>query len=93
MAFGPRREDVRLAVRQKRPQWLEISIGPPESAAEGSHSLHIPVTIRVPPGAPAANLTGPTPDDLALVLFDTGHADVPQLRLLIRLTVPRGIRS
>ena len=46
---GPERDRVKLAVKEKVPQFLEVEFGEPEILAGGVR-LQFPVTIKVPPG-------------------------------------------
>lgn len=85
---GPHREAVRLSVKQRVPEFLEVQIGEPIPLAGGAR-LQIPVTVTVPPGAPTSSYLGDPASGYGEVTFETEHPDEPELKVRVSFAVSR----
>jgi hypothetical protein len=87
-ARGPDRESVKLTVKSKVPDSLEVVLGEPESLAGGA-VRQIPVTIKVPPGLPPTSYLGSADQKFAEIVLETGYPAQPELTLKVSFAVGR----
>lgn len=84
---GAQRQRVKLAVKQKNPELLQVAIEEPEPLAGGSQ-LQFPVRVTVPPGPPVSYLGGVN-GEFGEVVLETGYPPQPELRLKVSFAVGR----
>jgi hypothetical protein len=83
---GPHAKDVRLKPVKIVPDLLKVDVGQGKPIGQGA-VIQIPLSIRIPPGNRAANHLGSKASDLGQIVFETGHPQQPELRVLVRFAV------
>lgn len=83
---GPGRDAVRFDLAEVVPPMLRVELGTPRAINNGA-AYQTPLTIEIPPGSPTISLTGPRTDRLGRLSVRTTHPTIPEVRLLISLTI------
>jgi hypothetical protein len=83
---GPHAKNVRLRPVKVVPDLLQVDVGQGKPIGQGA-VIQIPLSIRIPPGNRAANYLGSKASDLGQIVFETGHPQQPELRILVRFAV------
>ena len=83
---GPHAGEVKLKPVRIVPDLLEVEVGQGKPLGSGE-VIQIPLTIRIPPGSPAANFLGSQADELGRIVLETGHPQQSELRILVRFRV------
>lgn len=86
VARGPFREEVRFELAEVRPAFLRCEIGAPRAVNNGA-TYQTPITIEVPKESPAVSFAGPQTNALGRMVFRTNHPDVPEIKILLSLTI------
>jgi hypothetical protein len=86
VARGPHAKNVRLKLAKLVPDLLQVDVGQGKPIGQGA-VIQIPLSIRIPPGNRAANHLGSKASDLGQIVFETGHPQQPELRILVRFAV------
>ena len=82
------REQLKLQVRDVAPPILKFSFDEPRELA-GRGLLQIPFTVEVPPDAPIGDYSGTIRGNAGHVQIETGIANSPRLRLIVKFTVEK----
>lgn len=90
---GPYRAEAQFSVAEVRPASLRVTIGEPEPLAEAA-VVQLPLVIEVPADCPPVRLLGQRgetgeldEDTYGLVIIETNHPQVGQVRILVRMAV------
>jgi hypothetical protein len=83
---GPHAKNVKLKPVRIVPDLLKVDVGQSKPIGQGAVT-QIPLSIRIPPGNRAANHLGSKASDLGQIVFETGHPQQPELRILVRFAV------
>jgi len=83
---GPHAKNVNLKPVRIVPDLLQVDVGQGKPLGQGAVT-QIPLSIRIPPGNRAANYLGSKASDLGQIVFETGHPQQPELRILVRFAV------
>jgi hypothetical protein len=83
---GPHAQNVKLKPVRIIPDLLHVDVGLGRPLGRGAVT-QIPLSIRIPPGSRAANYLGAKAGDLGQIVFETGHPQQPELRILVRFAV------
>lgn len=83
---GPHAKNLKLKPVKIVPDLLKVDVVQGKPIGQGA-VIQIPLTIRIPPGGPAANYLGSKASDLGQIVFETGHPQQPELRILVRFAV------
>ena len=75
--------ETEIRVVETSPEYLAAELGEPL----GGGAVHIPVTIRVPPGVAPAAFVGGDRGQYGRVVLETSHPKVPRLEIRVRFTV------
>ena len=86
MVRGPHAKNVKLQPVKIVPDLLQVDAGQGKPIGQAAVT-QIPLTIRIPPGNRAANYLGSKAADLGQIVFQTGHPQQPDLRILVRFAV------
>jgi hypothetical protein len=91
MLRGPRRTETTIKPASVNPPWLKVELGEPRQLSAGANGQggvsQIPLTIEIPPGAPAANFLGAGDSKPAEVVLETNNPDVPQIRMEVQFLI------
>ncbi len=91
MLRGPRRTETAIKAASVNPPWLKVELGEPRQLSAGENGQggvsQIPLTIEIPPGAPAANFLGAGDSKPAEVVLETNNPDVPQIRMEVQFLI------
>jgi len=71
---------VQFAVEKVFPEFVQVEIGSPTPLGDAPAML-VPVTIRFPQGCPAGNYLGIDNQPSGYILFSTGVAEAPELKI------------
>ena len=85
-AKGEHRDTVRPVVVETVPASLKVEVGEPTAIGEGV-VVRIPLSISIPAGSPTCNHLGSKLGGLGRIVLETGHPDVPQLTIPVRVAV------
>lgn len=85
-AKGPHREAVRPVVKEVVPASMKVEVGEPSAIGEGV-VVRIPLSISIPAGSPTCNHLGSQQGGLGRIVLETGHPDVPELTIPVRVAV------
>jgi len=85
-AKGQHREAVRPVVKEVVPASLQVEVGEPSAIGEGV-VVRIPLSISIPAGSPTCNHLGSQQGGLGRIVLETGHPDVPELTIPVRVAV------
>jgi len=86
VARGPHRENVRFELTEVRPAFVRCEIGVPRAVNNGA-TYQTPITIEVPKDSPAVSFAGPKSSELGRIVFRTNHPEVPEVKILLSLTI------
>jgi hypothetical protein len=86
LARGPHRHELKPKVHEVTPDYLKVTIGKVTDMA-GGESVRIPLTVAIPPGAPAGVHLGNQQGELGDILIDTGDPDAKMVHLRVRFAV------
>jgi len=85
---GPYRREVNFGQVQRVPEFIEVELA---EKNETEASVTTPVTIRIPKDSPAANYLGGEQGELGEIMIETGHPQVPRVRIRLRFAVKGGL--
>ena len=84
---GPDRDNVKLALKSVRPEYLQVEIGEPESLSSGN-VRKFPVSLEVPKGSPPGNYLGPDREKLGKISFSVeGHSEIKEVDIGLYFSV------
>jgi hypothetical protein len=85
-AKGEHRNAVKPRVIERVPESMQVEIG--EAAAIGDGVVvRFPLSISIPAGSPTCNHLGSQQGKLGRIVLETGHPDMPQLTIPVRVAV------
>ena len=83
---GRHRQNVRFAIVNRQPDWLQARFGEPQEV-NGGALVKVPLTIIVPPGSPAANHLGSAQGKMGQLSIDTTHPTASRLNVFVQFSV------
>jgi hypothetical protein len=84
MVRGAHRQQIELSPPQVKPELLSVTLGEKE---ELGNVVAVPLTISIPPGSPAANYLGYTPESTGEIVIPTNHPELGEVRLKVTFAV------
>jgi hypothetical protein len=84
MIRGAHRDQIQLGAPQAKPSLLAVTLGERE---ELGNVVAIPLVVEIPPGSPAANYLGYTPDTTGEIVIPTNHPELGEVRLKVTFAV------
>ncbi len=84
MIRGAHRQQIELQAPQVKPDLLAVTLGEKE---ELGNVVAVPLTIEIPPGSPAANYLGYTPESTGEIVIPTNHLELGEVRLKVTFAV------
>jgi hypothetical protein len=84
MVRGAHRQQIQLQPPQVKPELLAVTLGEKE---ELGNVVAVPLTIEIPPGSPAANYLGYTPESTGEIVIPTNHPELGEVRLKVTFAV------
>ncbi|NQU21192.1 MAG: DUF1573 domain-containing protein [Candidatus Nealsonbacteria bacterium] len=81
---GPHRREVAFGPVRCVPEFVDVQLG---EERETETSVTMPVTIRIPRDSPAANYLGGEQGEQSEIMIETGHPQVPPVRIRLRFAV------
>ncbi|MBL6831886.1 MAG: hypothetical protein ISQ70_10765, partial [Pirellulales bacterium] len=85
-AKGEHRGVVRPMVKEVVPASMQVDIGEPTAIGDGV-VMRIPLSISIPAGSPTCNHLGSQQGGLGRIVLETGHPEVPELTIPVRVAV------
>lgn len=85
-AKGEHRGTVRPMVKEVVPASMQVDIGEPTAIGDGV-VMRIPLSISIPAGSPTCNHLGSQQGGLGRIVLETGHPEVPELTIPVRVAV------
>lgn len=85
-AKGEHRNAVRPIVKEVVPESMQVEVGEPSAVGDGV-VVRIPLAISIPAGSPTCNHLGSQQGKLGRIVLETGHPDVPELTIPVRVAV------
>ena len=85
-AKGEHRGVVRPTVKEVVPASMQVEVGEPTAIGDGV-VVRIPLSISIPAGSPTCNHLGSRQGGLGRVVLETGHPEVPELTIPVRVAV------
>jgi hypothetical protein len=85
-AKGEHRDSVRPVLKEVVPASMRVEVGEPSAIGDGV-VVRIPLSISIPAGSPTCNHLGSQQGGLGRIVLDTGHPDVPELTIPVRVAV------
>lgn len=85
-AKGEHRDAVHPVVIERIPESLQVEVGEPSAIGDGV-VVRIPLSISIPAGSPTCNHLGSQQGGLGRIVLETGHPDMPQLTIPVRVAV------
>jgi hypothetical protein len=83
---GPHRREVNFRLAQVVPPLLDVKLEPPVESNQGA-ATRAELTIRVPAGMRGMNFMGPRREGMGTITIETGHPQVPTLRIYVGFAV------
>ncbi|HVU90432.1 MAG TPA: DUF1573 domain-containing protein [Pirellulales bacterium] len=84
MVRGAHRQQIEMQAPQVKPDLLVVTLGEKE---ELGNVVAVPLTIEIPPGSPAANYLGYTPESTGEIVIPTNHPELGEVRLKVIFAV------
>jgi hypothetical protein len=86
LASGPYRDQVKPQLKSVSPEFLKVTVGEP-AAIEGSEQVRVPLTVEIPPDAPAGNHMGGKGGRLGEIVLETGHPEATTMKIPVRFAI------
>lgn len=84
---GPDRDNVKLAVKNVHPEYLQVEIGESDSLNDGN-VRKFPVSLQVPKGSPPGNYLGPNRENLGKISLSVeGHSEIEEVDIGLYFSV------
>ncbi len=84
MIRGQHRQEIELEAPQVRPELLKVTLGKRE---ELGNVIAVPLTIEIPPGSPAMNYLGYTPEGTGEIIIPTTQPELGEVRMKVTFAV------
>ena len=84
MIRGAHRQQIEFRTPQVKPDFVAVTLGKRE---ELGNVIAVPLTVEIPPGSPAVNYLGYTPETTGEIVIPTNHPELAEVRLKLTFAV------
>ena len=84
MIRGAHRQQIEFRTPQVKPDFVAVTLGKRE---ELGYVIAVPLTVEIPPGSPAVNYLGYTPETTGEIVIPTNHPELAKVRLKLTFAV------